>query len=128
MSSTQSTRKSVQKSETDPEYEELVDCLEKSIGVIKHYSNENYDLKQEIEVHKKVRSVMEIDYKDAQRKLMLFEENNKKVNEKGKGLRNILQAIGNSTDEDYKIKSRDRFEKMAKAELDNWNKFKNSIN
>ena len=131
MSSTQKSKKQVSPSKNDyddPDYGELVEYLDKSATLITHYSNENYDLKQEIEVHKKVKSVMQNDFIDLQKKVMFLEENSNKVKERGRGLKNILQSIGNSTTEEYKQKSKHLYDKMAKDELENWNRIKNSIN
>lgn len=129
MSSTQKSKKQVSPSKyNDPEYDELVEYLDKSSALITHYSNENYDLKQEIEVHKKIKGVIQADYTDLQRKLMLLEENSNKVKEKGKGLKNILQAMGSSTTEEYKQKSKKLYDQMINDELEKWNRIKNNIN
>lgn len=130
MTSIKKSKKQESKYETeaDPEYDELVEALDKSAKLINHYSNENYDLKQEIDVHKKIRGVMETDYKDMQRKLMTIEASTDKVKEKGRGLQNLLHAIGNSTTEEYKQKSKKVYEDMTRKELEQWNRIKNNIN
>lgn len=129
MSSTHKSRKQASQSnydDDDPEYDELVEYLEKSAALITHYSNENYDLKQEIDVHKKIKNVMQNDYSELQKKVVLLEKNNNKVRENGNKFKNFLQSIGNTTTEEYKTNSRKRFDKLAQEEIDRWNKIKNS--
>jgi hypothetical protein len=102
--------------------------LDKSSALITHYSNENYDLKQEVDLHKKLKEVAQNDYFEIKKENLFLKENNNKVKEKGKGLRTFLNNISNSTSDQYKLESKKRYEKIAQDELDKWNRHKNCIN
>lgn len=104
--------------------DELLGYLEKSAKVIQHYSKENYDLRQEIDVHKQVKGIMAEDYKNLQRKLYLIEQNNNRKKEKGSGLIATLAKLGESVNDEYKKESAKTFEKMKENELEQWEKYK----
>lgn len=117
----------------EPSYDQIFSYLEKSCKLIDHYSKENFDLKEEIKVHKDIRKIMENDYSDIKTKMndlerqyFILDENTNKINKNKKSMINILKNIGIGTPEEYKTKSLENFKQFKQSELDCWNSFKNS--
>jgi len=116
----------------EPSYDQIMSYLDKSCKLINHYSQENFDLKEEIKVHKDIRKIMETDYidlqskmKDLQSKYFILNENTNLNTEKNKSIINLLKNIGNATTEDYKNKSMEKYKQFKHSELECWNRLKN---
>ena len=67
---------------SDPNYDELIEYLDKSSSLITHYNNIIFDLKQEVKLQKKLKEAAQNDYFEIKKENIYLKENNNKVKER----------------------------------------------
>lgn len=67
-------------------------------------------------------------YKELVEENLILKENTDKVSRSASGFTNFMKKVGQTTNDDYKAKSKENYEKMTRSALDEFERIRNRIN